>query len=156
MGEGYAEAVAQMTAEQFRHRGINAEAVTGDPVKRAAALLNFNSQTLVIGISATAYGRDVARAMAYARGKNCQTLGIIGSLLSPINRMSDQVIYAPTDAPGPLPSIVALTAALSALVAIASAESAETIKKQATEFDLAYQFLVQPDVEVAEEEEVTR
>jgi DNA-binding MurR/RpiR family transcriptional regulator len=146
VAEGYAEAVAEMTAQQLRHRGISAEAVSNDPSKKAAALMNLSSNTLVIGISATSYGLNVARALELARLKGCATLGIIGSLGSPVNRVSDKVIFAPTDVAGPLPSIVALVAALAGLVQIASKETKAAVENHLTEFQQAYQFLTRPEL----------
>lgn len=146
IAEGYAEAVASMTAQQLRHRGLSAEAVSNDPVKKAAVLMNLNATSLVIGISATSYGTNVARALELARQKGCATLGVIGSLASPVNRVSDRVIYAPTDVAGPLPSIVALVAALAGIVQIATKDSAVSVEKHITEFNQAYQFLTQPDL----------
>jgi DNA-binding MurR/RpiR family transcriptional regulator len=151
VGEGYAEAVAEMVAQQFRHRGIQADYLPNDAVKKAATLMTLDSNVLVIGISATAYGRDVARAMEFARARGAKTLGIIGSLASPVNRISDLVIYAPTEAIGPLPSIVALDAALSGLVLIAAKESEATVDRHLDAFEAAYQFLTQEDVITAME-----
>ena len=85
-----AEAVAEMTAQQLRHRGLSAEVVPNDAVMKAAVLMNLDAESLVIGISATAYGTNVARAMELARIKGCTTLGIIGALASPVNRVSDK------------------------------------------------------------------
>lgn len=157
VAEGYAEAVAELTAQQLRHRGLSAEAVSNDAVKKAAVLMNVSPHTLVIGISATSYGSAVARSLELARIKGCTTLGIIGSLASPVNRVSDRVIFAPTDVAGPLPSIVALVAALAALVQIASRDNASSVDKHLTEFQQAYQFLTQPDLrdlEGAEDDEL--
>ena len=145
IAEGYAEAVAELTAQQLRHRGIPAEAVTDDPVKKAATLMNLGAGTLVIGISATEYGGSVARALEFARAKNCATLGVVGSLASPVNRMSDKVVFAPTDVAGPLPSIVALVAALAALVQIASKDNGASVERHLDAFKQAYQFLTQPE-----------
>ncbi|HAJ38263.1 MAG TPA: hypothetical protein DCL15_21540 [Chloroflexi bacterium] len=146
VGEGYAETAAEMIAQQFRHRGVRADYLPNDAVKKAATLMTLDSHVLVIGVSATAYGRDVARAMEFARARGAKTLGIIGSLASPVNRMSDLVIYAPTEAIGPLPSIVALVAALSVLVTIAAKESEESVDRHLDAFEAAYQFLTQEDV----------
>jgi DNA-binding MurR/RpiR family transcriptional regulator len=151
IAEGYAEAVADMTAQQLRHRGLSAEYVSNDAVKKAAVLMNLSSQSLVVGISATAYGTNVARALELARLKGCATLGVIGALASPVNRVSDRVIYAPTDVAGPLPSIVALVAALAGLVQIASKDNAASVERHLTEFNQAYQFLTQPDLRDLEE-----
>ena len=145
LGEGYAETVAEMTAAQFRHRGISAEFIHNDPVKKAAALMNCSPTVLVIGISATEYGRDVARALDYARSRGAATLSVVGSLMSPANRMSDRVIYAPTDIPGPLPSIVALCAALSALVQLAARDTVLSVERNMAAFEHAYQFLTLED-----------
>jgi DNA-binding MurR/RpiR family transcriptional regulator len=146
VGEGYAETAAEMIAQQFRHRGVHADYLPNDAVKKAATLMMLDSHVLVIGVSATAYGRDVARAMEFARARGAKTLGIIGSLASPANRMSDLIIYAPTEAIGPLPSIVALVAALSVLVTVAAKESEESVDRHLDAFEAAYQFLTQEDV----------
>jgi DNA-binding MurR/RpiR family transcriptional regulator len=143
VGEGYAETVAEMVAEQFRHRGLDAEYLPNDPVKKAATLIMVDNTTLVIGVSATEYGREVARAMEYARLRGAATLGIIGSLASPVNRMSDRVVYAPTDVAGPLPSIVALVTALTGLVQVAAKDSPATVERQIETFESAFQFLTQ-------------
>jgi DNA-binding MurR/RpiR family transcriptional regulator len=153
IGEGYAEAVAELVAQQFRHRGLPAESVTDDPVKKAATLMNLTPDALVIGISATEYGYSVARALEYARTKGAATLGVVGSLASPVNRMSDRVIFAPTDAAGPLPSIVCLVAALAAVVQIASKDSPASVEKHLATFAQAYQFLTEPETEVGDEED---
>ena len=143
IGDGYAEAVAETVAQQFRHRGINAEYLPNDAVKKASTLMAVDDSVLVIGVSATDYGRDVARAMEYARTKGAHTLGIIGSMASPANRMSDLVIFTPTDVAGPLPSIVGLVTALTALVPLAARDSQATADRHAEAFEQAYQFLTQ-------------
>lgn len=145
LGEGYAEAVAELIAQQLRHRGLQAEYLPNDAVRKAATLMKVDDRVLVVGVSATAYGRDVARAMEFARARGAKTLGVIGSLASPVNRISDLVVYAPTDVPGPAPSIVALVAALSALGLIVAKESQEAVDRYQEAFDAAYQFLTQED-----------
>lgn len=146
IGEGYAEAVAETVAQQFRHRGFSAEYLPNDPVKKAATLINFDSSVLLIGIGATDYGRDAARTLEFARARGAATLGIVGSLASPINRTADLIVYAPTDVAGPMPSIVALVAALTALVQVAAKDSTATVERHLESFDQAYQFLTQEDV----------
>ncbi len=153
VAEGYAAAVASMTAEQLRHRGISAEATASDTVRMAGTLISLQPTSLVIGISATEYGDDVAKALAFARSRGCATLGVVGSLASPVNRMSDQVIYAPTDIAGPLPSIVALTAALSALVLIAAKDNDLAVEKHVEEFQRAYAFLAASDISAPPDED---
>ncbi len=143
VAEGYGTTAAVMMAQQLRHRGLSAEAVEEDLVKRTATLMKLGSKNLVIGISATRYGEDVARAMEYARNQGCATLGIVGSMESPVNRMSDEVIYAPTDAASPLPSILALVAVLGALVEIAAADSTQAAAAYRQTFDETYRFLEQ-------------
>jgi DNA-binding MurR/RpiR family transcriptional regulator len=145
VGEGYAAVAAEMAAQQLRHRGIDAEFLANDAVQKAATLMSVDSSTLVIGVSATDYGRDVSRAMQLARAKGAKTLGIIGSLASPVNRMSDRVVFAPTDVAGPLPSVVALVAALNGLVQVAAKDSPTTAENFFEQFEQAYQFLTQEE-----------
>ena len=145
--EGYAGTAADLGAEQLRHRGISAESAADDPVRMAGTLVSLKPDTLVLGISATKYGEAVASALAYARSRGCATLGIVGSLASPVNRMSDQIVYAPTDVAGPLPSIVAIEAALSALIQIAARDTDITSDLYMQEFEAAYEFLTQRDSE---------
>ena len=148
VAEGYGVTAAAMMAQQLRHRGLSAEAVEADGVQRTATLMNLDRHSLVIGISATPYGEEVARAMAYARRQGCATLGVVGSMESPVNRMSDEVLYAPTNAAGPLPSIIALVAVLGALVEIAADDSSQAAHTYVEEFNRAYQFLAQSDERV--------
>ena len=143
VAEGYADAVAEMTAQQLRHRDIAAEAVAQDLVKRAASLTGLTPGTVVIGISATQYGDDVARALDYAREQGCKTLGVVGSLASPVNRLSDLVLYAPTDVPGPLPSVVALSGVMSALVQILTRDSGLSSTDYVDAFNATYQYLIE-------------
>ncbi len=155
VGDGYADAVAQMVAQQFRHRGLDAEYLPNDAVKKAATLMTVDNNVLVIGVSATDSGRDVARAMEYARNRGAATLGIIGSMASPANRMSDRVVFAPTDVAGPLPSIVALVAALTGLVQVAAKDSPASVERHLATFEQAYQFLTQEQAIIALEESRT-
>jgi DNA-binding MurR/RpiR family transcriptional regulator len=115
VAEGYANTVAEMIAAQLRHQDLRAEAVAEDPVRRAATLANLDTRDLVIGISASEYGESVARALSFAQLQQCRTVGVVGSLDSPINRVVDKVLYAPSESAGPLSSVVSLTAALTAL-----------------------------------------
>ena len=152
VAEGYAVPVAEMTAQQLRHRGFVAQAAGNDAARLAGTLAALTSDTLVIGVSATTYGKDVARALLFARSRGCTTLGIVGSLASPVNRMCDLVVFAPTDAAGPLPSVVGLTAALAALVLLASHDSQESADRHAESFAQAYEFLVGPDTDLPDDE----
>jgi hypothetical protein len=79
---------------------------------------------------------------------------VVGSLASPVNRMSDLVIFAPTGASGPLPSIVCLLAALAALVQLASQESPSAVETHLAAFNQAYQFLTQPETSGGDDETV--
>jgi DNA-binding MurR/RpiR family transcriptional regulator len=145
--EGYSGEAALLAAEQLRHRGISAEAAADDPVRLAGTLVSLKPGTLVVGISATEYGEAVASALAYARDRGCATLGVVGSLASPVNRMSDEVVYAPTDVAGPLPSIVAIVAALSALIQVAARDTDATSDLYVEEFLAAYDYLTKHDAE---------
>jgi len=151
IGEGYTASLAEMAAGQLRHAGFSAWSSAGDPALLAAALATLEQGMLVIGVSGTSYNREVARAMQFARSRGCATLGVVGSLSSPVNRMSDLVIYAPAEAEGALPSLVALTAALSGLVALASGgvRVPEHAPRDVAEI---YDFLRQPDTGVPEED----
>ena len=146
--EGYAGTAADLAAEQLRHRGLSAESAASDPVRMAGTLISLKPGTLVVGISATEYGESVADALAYARSRECATLGIVGSLASPVNRMSDQIVYAPTDVGGPLPSIVAIVAALSALIQVSAKDSDASAEQYVEEFATVYEYLTHPDVEL--------
>jgi DNA-binding MurR/RpiR family transcriptional regulator len=115
VAEGYANGVAEGIASQLRQRGIQAEAVAEDPVRRASALANLSQGDVVMGVCSTEFGESVVRSLDFAKMRGCVTLGIVGSLDSPVNRVADRVLYAPADLSGQLASIVSLTAVLSAL-----------------------------------------
>lgn len=156
IGEGHTACLAQMAAMQLRQVGRQAWAESGEPARLAVLLTSLRPGALVVGISATAHGQEVARAMEYARTRGCATLGVVGSLSSPINRMSDLVLFAPTDAEGPLPSLVALASALSGLAGLATPAAAppsdgaagathETVPQ-------VYAWLVEPKATVPDDE----
>lgn len=153
VAEGYVVPVAELTSQQLRHRRIEAFSAANDIARLAATLVTMSPDTLVVGTTSTHLGRDVARAMQYARARGCATLGIVGSLQSPINRVSDLVIYAPTDVAGPQPSIVALSAALGALVMLAVRDDETASRRQQEQYEQAYDFLTKPDAEIPEEAE---
>lgn len=152
IAEGYAEPLAALAAEQLRHRGVAASASGTDPATLAGVLVHLGAGTLMIGISPTSQGRTAARAMQYARARGCATLAVVGSLASPVNRLADLTIYAPSDAAGPLPSVVGIAAALAALSMVTRAEPPEATERAAESIAQAYEFLMQPDSEVPEEE----
>jgi len=52
IGDGYADAVAETVAQMFRHRGIDAEYLPNDAVKKASTLMAVDADVLVIGVSA--------------------------------------------------------------------------------------------------------
>ncbi len=149
IGDGYADAVAETVAQMFRHRGVDAEYIPNDAVKKASSLMGVDGSVLVIGVSASDYGRDVARAMEYARTRGAHTLGVIGSMANPANRMSEIVIFAPTDVAGPLPSVVGLVAAMTSLVLMAARDNPASVEQHIDGFEQAYQFLTQEEAMAA-------
>ena len=153
IAEGYVVPIAELTAQQLRHRRIEAFSAANDTARLAATLMTISPDTLIVGTSSTPYGRDVARSMQYARARGCATLGIVGSLHSPINRVSDLVIYAPTDVAGPQPSVVALAAALGALVMLATKDDEESSRHHQELFEQVHGFLVEPDADIPDEVE---
>ncbi len=152
VGEGYAIPLGEMVAQQLRHFGVAAYAAGNDPSRLAGALTALTPETLLLGISATAYGRDVARAMQYARSRGCATLGVTGALSSPVNRMAELIIYALAEAAGPLPSLVTLVAALGVIVALAGREGSEHSERRADSVAQTFAFLTQPDTPVPDDE----
>ena len=153
IAEGYAIPLAELVAQQLRHFGVTAYAAGNDPSRLAGALTALTPETLLVGISATAYGRDVARAMQYARARGCATLGVSGALSSPVNRMADLIIYAPADSPSPLPSLVTLMAALGVIVALAGREGWDAGVRRADSVAQTFAFLTQPEIPVPDDEE---
>lgn len=152
VAEGYAIPIADLTAQQLRHFGITAYAAGNDPSRLAGALTALTPDTLLMGISATAFGRDVARAMQYARSRGCATLGITGALSSPVNREADLIVYAPAEAIGALPSLVTLVAALGVIVALAGREGGDATERRAENVAHTFAFLTQPDAPVPDDE----
>lgn len=152
IGEGYAHALAEMTAQQLRHLGRPAYAAPSDTARLSSLLAVIEPGTLVVGICCTAYGREVARAMEFARARGCTTLGVVGNLASPVNRMADLLVFAPAENAGPLPSLTALTSALSGLAALVDSDAAAGGDGGGEAVAQVYEFLVQPDAVVPEDE----
>lgn len=152
IADGYATSAAEVAALQLRHRGFIADVADSDSAKLAATLVTLTSDTLVIGVSASAFATGSARALQFARSRGCQLLGVIGSLSCPVNRMADLVIYAPSDGEGATPSIVCLTAALTALVTAAGDNQPDAVAQHLVAFSQAYEFLTMPEAAVPEDD----
>jgi DNA-binding MurR/RpiR family transcriptional regulator len=153
LGEGMAAGLAESAAQQLRQAGLDACAASADPVQLAALLAAMAPGTLVVGLGTSEYGREVARAMEFARSRGAATIGVVGSLHSQINRMSDLVVYAPADGQGALHGLVALTAALSALAAQVAGNAPPGAAASEESVAQLYAFLVQPEVALPDEEE---
>jgi DNA-binding MurR/RpiR family transcriptional regulator len=145
IAEGYADPVAELAAQQMRRRGMSAQSVSGDAAKLAATLAGLGSNTLVMGISPTLRGEMVGRALEYARSQGHSTLGVVGSLESPVNRLSDVVVYAPNDETEPLPSLVSIATAMAGLIDAAGENSPAVLHRTRSTFDQAYHFLTQTE-----------
>ncbi|RME65472.1 MAG: MurR/RpiR family transcriptional regulator [Caldilineae bacterium] len=147
VAEGYVGPVTEMIAAQLRHQDIRAEAVSEDPVKRAATLANVTPQDVVVGVSAAEHGENVARALAFARRQGCPIIGVVGALEGPVSRASDVAIYAPSESAGPLSSMVSLTAALTALAQTIVVRDVSNANRRRRAFSDAYHFLTHPGSE---------
>lgn len=147
VAEGYVGPVAEMIAAQLRHQGIQAEAVSEDPVKRAATLANVTPRDVVIGISAAEHGENVARALVFARNQGCPIVGVVGSLEGPVSRAVDDLIYAPSETTSPLTSMVSLTAALTALAQTIAVRDTTNAHRRRRAFSDAYHFLTHQEEE---------
>lgn len=152
VGDGHAHAVAVMAAIQLSHFGLEAHACDDDSALLAGALAALEVGDLVIGISASEHGREVARAIDYARSRGVATIGVVGSLASPVNRACDWVIYAPVVDAGPLPGVVPLAAALSALISAYAASHVGQWLRREEGIAAAFAYLVQPDSAAPDDE----
>jgi DNA-binding MurR/RpiR family transcriptional regulator len=152
IAEGYADPVAELAAQQMRRRGMTAHSVSGDAARLAGSLAALGSDALVMGISPTLRGDLVARALEYARARGHSTLGVVGSLESPVNRLSDVVVYAPSDETEPLPSLVTIATAMAGLIDAASENSQAALRRQGSAFEHAYQFLTQTETIAPDDE----
>ena len=59
IAEGYVVPVAELTAQQLRHRRFESFSAANDTARLAATLVTLTADTLVVGTSSTSYGRDV-------------------------------------------------------------------------------------------------
>ncbi len=142
VAEGHTHAAAEVMAQQLQQQGALAVAVQADPVLCAATLVGLGKQDLVVGISASDEGQIVAQALSYAKEQGCDTLGIIGSLKNPVNRIAHQVLYVPMPTVDPFASVATLTAVLTGLARASRQEGREVAERQRQLASQAYHFLI--------------
>jgi DNA-binding MurR/RpiR family transcriptional regulator len=115
VADGYASPLAEVTAAQLRHQHLDARAVADHPLRCAESLAWLEPSDLVIGLTLAEEGETVARVLTFARQRGCRTLGIVGSLASPVTHSAEKVLFTPSETPGSLPSLAALASTLAAL-----------------------------------------
>lgn len=152
VADGYGEVLATLGAQQLSQLGKAAIASSNDPAQLAGALSAMEAGDVVVGISGSENGREVARLLGYARSRGIKALAIVGSLANSANRMSDLVLYAPVSDPGPLPGVVVMAAALSGLIyAYATAHVDRWVRTEEVVAE-AFSALTQPDASEPDDE----
>lgn len=115
VAEGPLGAMAQVVIAQLRQQGIVADALPAEPMSQAEALAQLTGEEVLVGISGEEDGVVLARSLAFARNRGCQTYGVAARLNQPVSRAVDGLLYVPSENAGFHSSVVALTGALTAL-----------------------------------------
>ncbi|MBR4768982.1 MAG: MurR/RpiR family transcriptional regulator, partial [Lachnospiraceae bacterium] len=79
-------------------------------------LLRIGSKDALVGITFPRYSRRTVEAMRYAKKNGAMTIGITDSEVSPVVKLSDDVLYARNDVTSFVDSLVAPMALINALV----------------------------------------
>lgn len=130
VAEGALGAMAQVVIAQLRQQGIAADGLPAEPMAQAEVLAQLTGEEVLVGISGEEEGVVLARALAFARSRGCQTYGVAARLNQPVSRVVDGLLYVPSETAGFQSSVVALTGALSAL-----AEAVAALHPTATPLD---------------------
>lgn len=123
VAEGDIAPVIQAVGSHLRQQGLSVEAVSGDPMQQAALLAGFAPGDVVLGVCDGDERVAVARALAFARARNCTVYAVSGTLEGPLARQADEILYVPSLSGGGITSIVAL---IGGLLALAQALAAAT------------------------------
>jgi DNA-binding MurR/RpiR family transcriptional regulator len=126
LAEGHASPLGEAFAYELRQNGLPAQYTAGDLAHQAMAMANIGAGTAVIGVSVNDYAIDVAAAMRYAREEGATTVGLVGSLASPLARSVEILLFAPSTSTGPLPSLTGAVAIINALLQITGKREPET------------------------------
>ncbi len=138
LAEGHAVPLGESFAYELRQNGLPAQYTAGDLAHQAMALANIGAGTSVFGISVNDYAIDVAAAMRYAREEGASTIGLVGSLASPLARSVEILLFAPAASTGSLPSLTSSVSVLNALLQITGRREAEAQTAAALRQQRAY------------------
>jgi DNA-binding MurR/RpiR family transcriptional regulator len=114
VGEGMGVHLAAFFVEQLRLVGRRAEVIPLDAAQGARVLAGIGPGDMVIGLGYSRYATDVAGVLRAADEMGAETIGLAESLTNPIAMAAKTTLQVPQKAVGPLVSMVAAMAFLSA------------------------------------------
>jgi DNA-binding MurR/RpiR family transcriptional regulator len=108
---------ATLLVRLLRHVGLRGELVSPSGVDRTIALYDITREDVVVGVGFWLTFRGVVDALALAHRLGARTVAITGSPTSPLTRVADDLLLAPSQGAAISFSTVATVAVVEALVA---------------------------------------
>jgi DNA-binding MurR/RpiR family transcriptional regulator len=119
--------------------GLKAVVVTGDGVQISLMARDITAEDAVIGFGFTAYASDVAAVLAVARDRRAKTVGVTGSVVSPIARVADVTLICSATSSTHIPSEVAMNAVIEGIFQTLASQRADVYNSQQQAYSTFYQ-----------------
>ena len=140
-GEGNTHYLAEAFAVRLQVLGIPAHLLSGELAGLAAQSASIRPGDVFLGLGLTAMTPGVSVVLKVARKAGAKTIGIVGSLTNPVAAVAEEVLVAPLQTEGIMPSWTAMAAllhGLSQVVALRRGEPTEDWMLGANHFLNAY------------------
>jgi len=117
--------------------------VCGDLLSMSLCLRDAEEGDVFIGVGHTKYGGDVGTALRQAQAKGARTIGLVGTVTSPIAEACEVNLICPTRSLVAMSSFLALVGALSALFEVLARRKGAEAEEGLQRFWDSYQILME-------------
>jgi DNA-binding MurR/RpiR family transcriptional regulator len=139
---GYGSHAAQAFVAALRHMGTWADYISTEMTDQAFGLIQVERGDVAIGVVSSSDSSEVAAALQVAKERGARTIGIFGSYASPVARIAEIKVFAPSASIGPYASLTAITSVLMAILQILALGQGDAFSTLVGDLQRNYQSLI--------------
>jgi len=141
IGQGAAMYLGNMLASRLQQAGLPGRAIGPDVLQWARFLDSLSGQDVVIALG-FALAFEVADALRLARDAGAKTIGLVGSVTSPIAQVAELVLVCPSQSASDMPSLTSMAAVINALFEALALEKPEEFSARLERYRQTFKALV--------------
>ncbi len=141
LGQGAGAPLAQLLSYALRSAGISAHCPPADAQGLAMVGREIGANQVLVAVSASSEGYEVANTLRYAAKKGVRTIAVSSSPISPCAQAAELALSCPPLEKAPLPSIAALAIVIDSLVHTLGARDPEAIQSHHAELAQAREYI---------------